>query len=85
MTQWRVAQHQGDQDFELLVCSPAAQRELFEAARQLYIATNGLAGVIDPEANERDLKAVAQKTQRIEHDALLAICSSEDVMHLVDH
>ncbi|MNW10309.1 hypothetical protein D3C71_2074990 [compost metagenome] len=65
MPQWSIAQYQGDQHFELLICSPAAQRELVEATRQLDIATNGLTRVVDAEADEGDLEAVTEKAQGI--------------------
>jgi hypothetical protein len=52
---------------------------LLEASGQLHIAADGLAGVIDPETDEGDLKAVAEKAQSVEDNALLAAGSGENV------
>lgn len=85
LTQRRVAQDWDCQGFELFVCSPAVQRELLEPAGQLHIAADCLARLVDAKAAERDPQTVAEKAKGVEDDALLAIGSGENVVHLVDH
>ncbi len=65
-TQRRIAKDRGDQRLELLVCSPPAQGQLLEPARQLDIAADRFARFIDSETDERDLKSIAQESQRVQ-------------------
>ncbi|OHV62838.1 hypothetical protein LCM4576_31725 [Mesorhizobium sp. LCM 4576] len=47
--------------FELFVGSPSAQSELLEPARKLDVAADGLPRLVDTEADQRDLQAVAEE------------------------
>ena len=58
---------------------------MLEAARQLDVAADRFARIIDPEADERDLKTVAEEARRVQDDTLLTIGTFENVVHLVDH
>lgn len=41
--------------------------------------------LVDAKANERDLKAIAQESQRVQHDPLFAIGASENIVDFVDN
>ena len=51
---------------------------------KLDVAADRLARLIDTEADERDLEAIAEKAQRVQDDTLLPIRSSEDIVHLLN-
>ena len=67
-------------------CSFAAHRLKVNCSnrRKLDVAADGLPRLVDAEAYQRDLQTIAEEAQRVQDDALLAIGSSEDVVHLVD-
>jgi len=44
----------------------------------LHIAADGLAAVIDPETDERDLETVAEKAQGVQNYALLVLEANGD-------
>ncbi|OHV64805.1 hypothetical protein LCM4577_30900 [Mesorhizobium sp. LCM 4577] len=61
LAQRRVAQDRRHKGFELFVGSPSAQSELLEPARKLDVAADGLPRLVDTEADQRDLQAVAEE------------------------
>jgi len=68
----------------MFVRRPSVQSDLFKPPRQLNIAADRLARLIDPETDERDLKAVAQEAKRVENNPLFAVRTGQDVVDFVD-
>src|SRR5208337_3874556 len=83
-TQRQGALQTSNQRREILVVSPGRKRDGLEAAHELIVGSERVAGLLSADAHERDAQLVAQEPQHAQEARLLADRARLQTMHLVD-
>lgn len=80
-----IAQDRCYERLKVFIGGPTVQGRLLEPARELNVTADGLPGFVDTKADQRNLKKIAEETQCVQVDTLLAVGPGKDVVDLVDH
>ena len=56
-----------------------------EPAVEMRVAADGVASLVRTQTHQCDPPFIAEEAQQVQHAALLAVASGEQILHLVDH